>query len=294
MRATDAETGETQTVELDSCPELALPVAFALLGGAETAGNTSSVGDRLVFSALSALLESCRGDAAEEQVAGACTGAWVGGRSLPASGAKLVGLLTGPGVVIARLLEELPPGALQEEGCLWTPWLRLLRCIGDLAQGRCTECNTEWAWQHDDGVRSVEFSDPLADAAQPTPDLELQAAKICHASSDWLMQNCSTFSPWQTMPVDGTTAADLAARSAGTVFPAAEPGSFLEMLSHGVCWEVAEDPMPQQLGQTVWWPCLQTQWPKATPMLLGLQPFLAVGCVESRVLKPCDIQCKLR
>ena len=56
-------------------------------------------------------------------------------------------------------------------------------------------------------------------------------------------------------------------RNSDSSFLAVEPESLLEMMNHGSQWEVGEDPTPQQLGQTEWWPAMEAQKPEAIPML---------------------------
>ena len=276
VRVAISETGETHTVDLAPSSCLALDVAFVLIKKSREAHSAQT---HLISSALVAVLETCRMDATFEEGAGN----WPGGRS-PPSGAKLMGQLLGPNAVLRSLVDEptrgSPPGkddALggqegDEYEVSWVPWLQLLRSVNGLAEGRCTECGTTWVWDHEDGARSVEFSDPLADPGLPLPGMELQAMTLCHAVEEWLIQNAPTFTSEVSTPSGGLSdrlAPDADPLSCGAALQVAEPGSYSEMLSHGVLWEVGEDPLPQQLGKTRWWPALEAQLPGATAMPPG-------------------------
>ena len=94
----------------------------------------------------------------------------------------------------------------------------------------------------------------------------MQATVICCPLANWLMQNCPTFTAASSEGPD-VEAAEPEHRNSGSSFLAVEPESFLEVLSHGTQWEVGEDPTPQQLGQTEWWPTMEAQKPEAIPML---------------------------
>ena len=267
MTTASTEAGKVRTLDLAPSPRLALAVAFALIWRSREAPSART---RLVCSALSALLEACR---ASEEV----EGSWAG-RS-PPTGAKLVGHLAGPDAMLDQLVDEVPTVPQEqvmgeeEDETSWTPWSGLLHCISGLAQGRCTECNTAWTWEHEDGTRSVEFGDPLADGGR-TSGMELLAPTVCRALADWLMRNCPSFTLDSSQSPDGPADTQRAdpdppdARSTQDSLQL-EPGSFLEMLHNGTCWEADEGPLSQQLGKTDWWPKLEAQRPEATPMCLG-------------------------
>eukprot|EP00439_Symbiodinium_sp_Y106_P047368 s2621_g6.t1 len=267
---TSSEEGELRTLDLASSPRLALTLAFILLKRSREVPSTRA---KLVYSVLSALLETCHADEIE-----GVGGGWTGGRGRGGRGAdaaKLAGQLAGPKAVLERFFELEDEGeggeaeAAEDEGS-WKPWLRLFLCIADLARGRCVECSTLWAWELEDGLRSVEFSDPLADGGQAMESMEtqaMQATVICCPLANWLMQNCPTFTAASSEGPD-VEAAEPEHRNSGSSFLAVEPESFLEVLSHGTQWEVGEDPTPQQLGQTEWWPTMEAQKPEAIPMLL--------------------------
>ncbi|CAE7220963.1 unnamed protein product, partial [Symbiodinium necroappetens] len=267
--ATSSEGGDLRTLDLASSPRLALGLAFLLLKRSREVPSTRA---KLVYSVLSALLEACH---AEEKIEG--IEGWSGrGRGLRGgrgvTSAKLLGQLSGPEALLDRFFER--SGDLDDEAedgseGSWKPWLRLFLCIADLARGRCVECGTVWAWEFEGGPRSVEFSDPLADGGQALAGMEMQANIICCPLANWLMKNSPTFTSASRSerPVD-VEAPEPEHRNSDSSFLAVEPESLLEMLNHGSQWEVGEDPTPQQLGQTEWWPAMEAQKPEAIPMLL--------------------------